>query len=225
MSRAGAIDRLTISRKGFWMKRFLLVTMLLLATSQLKADHINNGGFETGDFTGWTYKSNGNFSFTGVGSPNDFFANVWGQTIQTHSGNYYAYLGDEGVPLSTLSQVVHATPGQYVLNMYLTSDGLTTWQDGSDTPNVTEFKVVWDGHVLYDQQDLIMPALDADDNSLWSLLSFPVHVTGTDYLYIGERDDAGWLFLDDVSLDPVPEPSSLSLWIVGIGCLAWRKLR
>src|SRR5262249_31612319 len=58
----------------------VILSGLFLWPDYASADLIVNGGFETGDFTGWNYSSLDNLSFVGTG-----FAK---------SGNFAAFFGD-----------------------------------------------------------------------------------------------------------------------------------
>jgi hypothetical protein len=81
----------------------------LSSPGSASADFVINGGFETGDFTGWTLS--GNTSFTGVTTGN------------AHGGQWVAFSGPDG-PLGALSQYVPTTPGTtYTLTYFLRSDG------------------------------------------------------------------------------------------------------
>ncbi len=75
------------------------------------ADLVVNGGFETGDFTGWT--QSGNTDYTGV------------TTGIANSGDYAAYFGPDG-SLGYLSQTLATTVGtNYELTFFLAGDGQT----------------------------------------------------------------------------------------------------
>jgi len=177
------------------MNRLILplavAALLLGCVGRARADLIVNGGFETGDFTGWMV-SNTSPSNTFVtpyysnGDPED---NYFPQ-----SGNYLAVFGNAG-SLGTISQTVADTAGQqYILNMYLESNGTT--------PN--EYQVQWNGATLYDQTNI--------PSQPWNLLSFTVVGTGSDSLALNGSDDPNFLALDSVSLtSAVPEPATLSL--------------
>jgi hypothetical protein len=138
-----------------------------------------NGGFETGDFTGW------NVSGSGAGG-------LWVRfdTNYVHSGVYGGFLGTAN-SLGFLSQTVPTIPGaQYLISLWLRNP------DGQ-TPN--QFEVIWDGRLLYN-------VVNFTRGRLWTNLQFPVTATSTDStLQIGERDDPSALALDDVSLilDPL----------------------
>lgn len=70
-----------------------------------------NGGFETGDLTGWT--ESGNTGYTGV------------STANAHSGNYAAYLGPVGSDVY-LDQDIATTPGDtYQVTFWLMNPGGT----------------------------------------------------------------------------------------------------
>jgi hypothetical protein len=67
-----------------------ILTLLAGLSGQAKADLIVNGGFETGDFTGWT--KGGNIGPKGVSGPGFGDGNV----NNPFSGNFFAFLGSVG---------------------------------------------------------------------------------------------------------------------------------
>ena len=82
---------------------------------------VQNGGFETGDFTDWSLSGDSSYAQVATGN-----ANLGDRTISPHSGNCMALLGtleSDGY----LTQTLATAPGQrYVLTCWLNSpDGLT----------------------------------------------------------------------------------------------------
>ena len=153
-----------------------------------------NGGFETGDLTGWTLFQDGG------GIAVDDGSNLGNAP---NSGSYAASFGTVG-SLGYLSQTLDTTPGQ----AYLLSFALDSF-DG-ETPN--EFQVLWNGTVLFDESNL--PAIG------WTNLQFVVMATGAStVLQFGAQDDPSELGLDDVSVVaataglPVPVSVSFNLQI------------
>lgn len=112
------------------LRGFAFAFALISAVPAFSANLVVNGGFETGDFTGWT-----------VGSSNSLFVD----TASPHTGIYSAHLGNYG-SLVALGQLLATTPGTtYNLSFYLENDS-------SGTPN--EFKVTWNGNTVFDQVDM-----------------------------------------------------------------------
>src|ERR1035437_6021329 len=141
---------------------------------------VQNGGFETGDFTGWTLNGDaGNFNY--VDSSGSFVA--------PHSGTYCALLGESGF-LAYLSQTLPTAAGQ----KYLISLWLNNPLKGSPS-NPNEFSVSWNGSTLYDKVNVAKIG--------WTNMQFVVKVTGSStVLQIGGRDDNYYLGLDDVTVTP-----------------------
>jgi hypothetical protein len=141
---------------------------------------IQNGGFETGDFSYWT---------------------LWGDTNTTfvygglkHSGNYGALLSTPD-SLGYMSQTVMTVPGQkYLLSLWLDSPS-RPGLGSQTTPN--EFSIVWGGTNLFDQANISVTG--------WTNLQFIVTATtSSTVLQFGFLDNPWHLGLDDVSLWPWP---------------------
>jgi hypothetical protein len=133
---------------------------------------VQNGGFETGDFSGWT--TNGNFTSTFVAT----------NSAYAHSGTFGASLGPVG-SLGFLSQTLATTSG--------TSYLLSLWLDSPNGSAPNEFSVSWNGNTFFDQTNL--PAIG------WTNIQLTVTATGTStVLQFGFRDDPSFLGLDDISV-------------------------
>jgi hypothetical protein len=148
-----------------------------LPTVFLIGQLVQNGGFETGDFTDWTLGGDTNGTFVDTDDP----------TV-VHSGAYGVYLETVG-DLAYLTQAIPTIGGaSYSISLWLDSpDGLT--------PN--EFSVSWGGNTLCDYTNI--PAIG------WTNLQFTVLATNANtVLDIGSRDDNSYLGLDDISVTAAP---------------------
>lgn len=171
---------------------------------------VNNGGFETGDFTGWT--TGGNFEFTQVVS-GPFYVYPGAQ-----EGTFYATLGPTSADGGdgTLSQTLSTVNGaQYTFSFWLAAVG--------DSPS--DFSASWDGTTLYS-------ATDPDTGGAWTQFSFNVTGTGSDTLSFSFDDDPAYIALDNVSVmqntGTTPEPSSIMLLgsgVIALGGAIRRKMR
>jgi hypothetical protein len=145
---------------------------LLFMISQL----VQNGGFETGDWTGWTFTGNTNFTY------------VTNNSMVAHSGAYGLRLGEKG-GLAYLAQAIPTVPGA--------SYSLSLWLDSPDGQTPNEFSVSWGGQTLCD--DIALPAIG------WTNLQFTVSALETStVLKLGFRDDPSYLGLDDISVTAAP---------------------
>jgi hypothetical protein len=143
---------------------------------------LQNGGFETGDFTFWSTSGNFQDSYVTSGSP------------YVHSGTFGAELGPIG-SLGYLSQSVATMPGNlYVISCWLYCDG--------SIPN--EFSVAWNGTTLFDQVD--MPYFNW--NNIQLLVTAPA---SSPQLQFGFQNDGSWFGLDDIVVVPFAPPALQSV--------------
>ena len=158
---------------------------------------VDNPGFETGDFTGWT---------------------VGGLTAYTHVVSYAPYVntGDYGAQFSgvsgdagLLSQTLTTVPGQeYVVDFWLYSDGGLA----------NGFSVTFDGNSLFSETNL--PAAPYTQYTFNSTA-----IDSSALLQFSAYDNPGFFGLDDISVTAVPEPSAVVLFAVGAMGVAWAALR
>jgi hypothetical protein len=105
----------------------LLSGMLALAPPWAAAVEVVNGGFETGDFRGWSAAGLASLSGVDAGA--------------AHSGTFGAYFGDTG----TLSQALATTASEsYSLSFWLRTDGL----------DANPFYVTWNGTSVFEARGL-----------------------------------------------------------------------
>jgi hypothetical protein len=153
-----------------------------------RASLVFNGGFETGDLTDWTL-TNASVYDAVCQAGNTIGA----ATCIVNSGDYAMSFGHAS-GVTTLSQSLATTPGtQYALDFYLANDNPTD-------VGVTTFDVVWDGSSVY--------SLSSPQPSFpYTLVSLDVTAasTSTTLSFLAQQDPSQW-FLDDVSVQAIPEP-------------------
>jgi len=188
---------------GFYTTVFQVTNLasefVQLVTGVVSVGIIQNGGFETGDFSDWTLAGNPNSSteflngVVGVGT----LADGSGPNF-IHSGNYGAFLGDTN--LAYLSQTIQTTPGQNYL--------LSFWLDNPKSGTGQQFLVDWNTNGVSTNQIYFIssPGILA-----WNQLAFVVKATDTNAtLQFGAENPPDGFGLDDVSLLAVFGPSFTS---------------
>lgn len=177
-----------------------------IATSGNASPLIVNGGFETGDFTGWSATGN-----TQVGS----FSGL------SHTGNDYAWLGDTS-GAGSLSQTVNDVAGQaYTLTYFFSSE--------YDNISTHTFSAQWNGATISGSFLTNPDTGSTHTNPNYAEYQFAVLGTGTDTLSFPYLDSYHAFLLDDVSLDAAssatPIPAALPLFATGLAGLGMMRLR
>jgi subtilase family serine protease len=175
--------------------------------------YVGNGGFESGDFTDWTFAGDTNLDFAlsaddvDVAGSSALDGAADAQFV--HSGLYGAYLGQYPGD-GSLSQALATKPGQeYLVSFWLTS---VAYQ-GATTPN--DFAARWNGSTLYAQTNL--------DVFGWTNLQFVVPATTASTTLEFDFDNVPAGFgLDDVSVETAPAPVLQSVTLTGgVLTLTW----
>src|SRR5438874_1567191 len=135
--------------------KFLFVLTAVAAFSvahPASANLITNGGFETGDFTGWTRR----------GERSDVFGSFNG--IAPHSGNFQAALhGSPQFDLQAIAQTLATTSGQsYIIDFWLANTVPPEFE-------LNSFAVRWCGLVI----------LDLSNESAFPYKEYTFNVTAT----------------------------------------------
>jgi subtilase family serine protease len=149
---------------------------------------VQNGGFETGDFSGWTTVIDPTYTVVigGVQIPS-------GPTIFPHTGDYMALLGTFG-SLGLISQSLTTAPGQAYL--------LTFWFNSPDGMTPDQLQVNWNGSTVTNLTNI--PVFPGNG---WAEFQFVVSATGTGtVLQFAFLNDPSYFALDDISVQPIPPP-------------------
>ncbi|MDB6000500.1 MAG: hypothetical protein JWP52_2199 [Rhizobacter sp.] len=164
---------------------------LAALNAQAATELVSNGGFETGDFTGWTT--------TDAPFPTSMY-NV--DTAGPHNGDYSAFFGGTGPDSDSISQAIATTAGaSYLVSFYLANPAGTP--DGSFTASL--------GGVQFFSAPMSAFAFGP--------MSFTVSATGDDSVlsFGGFNTGSDFYTLDSVSvMAAVPEPSTYALLLTGL---------
>jgi hypothetical protein len=172
-----------------------VVFTLLIGSSSATAGLVVNGGFETGDFTGWT--------ISGAGTLNLDYGIT---NVDPHSGTYAAWFGDP-TGLTFLSQIIPTIPGQeYEASFWAANNN-------QGYPAQNEFQLYWNG-------TLVLSVTNARD-APWTFLENTFTATGTTTeIEFAFENVPGWFNIDDVNVVPVPEPGTMIFCGAALGVLA-----
>ena len=171
-----------------------LVAFCALIPPAARADNlVANGGFETGDFTGWTTAPAASGSLFGVDN-NDPTTNNSGDL--PHSGTYFAYFGGTTVgSYDGISQDLATVPGTtYQVSFWLAND------DGPEN----DFQAYWGGNLILDVNN-------ADPFGYTNYTFTETATSASTQLMFLAYQVPGYFNLDDVSVSSIPEPSSFVL--------------
>ncbi len=177
------------------------------------ANLVANGGFETGDFTGWTLAG------PDVPGQQDNLYGVEGADpyplpagTAPNSGNFQAFFSDVPSNATTLSQALTTTPG----NFYTVSFYLAQQLEGPGTVS-NSVVVSLDGTTLAS-----LTAVPVQGYTQYSFTTAVADPSSTLSFTFGNQ--VGEFIIDDVSVTPaapVPEPATWAQFGAGLLALGW----
>jgi hypothetical protein len=193
-------------------KSFSALLLLFLSIPAAHANLIVNGGFETGDLTGWTQSG-------------------WLiDTLNPHSGVYDAATGCVGASCTTVGDPNAAYLYQDVATTIGASYALSFFYDsGQLATTASELLVLW-GDPNAPSLSTVVDFLNLSTSGAYVKYTGTVTATSaTSQLEFLGRQDLDFYYLDDVSLtapvSSVPEPKSLSLFLTGAIAVGVSKFR
>ena len=168
--------------------RSAAVALNLSFQLQLGQSLVQNGGFETGSYVGWTLVDNGSYDVVDNGSS---------YGITPHTGTYAFDFGQPNA-LAYLSQTLATVPGQAYL--------LSFWYENASPSGTTEkFIVNWITNTT--GTNVLMNLLNPATFS-WTVSNYVVNATSTNTtLQFAVENDPSYFGLDDVSVTPIPMPT------------------
>jgi hypothetical protein len=191
-------------RKMLGLIAILMCTVLYVTPAKADNQLVVNGGFETGDFTGWTLS--GNTANPGIDYGVDGF--------DANSGAFGAYLGAIGSPI-TLSQTLSTTAGDNLVVSFAVAQNLDL---ANPVGSTNTFLVSLGGATLL---SLSNPAAFGSYNVYTLDLTA---ASSSLVLNITSQNNSDFWSLDDVSVT-APEPVTLMLIGPGLAGLALLRRR
>jgi hypothetical protein len=176
-----------------------VMAALIAPVAPAAATLLVNGGFETGDFTGWT--RSGAAGFTNVNDSNPI------------EGDYAAFFSPNNI--GRISQTIVTHPGEVLRLRFALAHSFAT------AGPVNSFSATFGGTALVALNNLRKLEYT---NFVYSFAS-PGGVQNLTFAFRDIRPTG--FFLDDVSLEAIPEPASWGLLLIGFGAvgLAVRRRR
>lgn len=203
------------------MKTFMALSAVAamgLASPALSAELITNGGFETGNFSGWTpaFGDGTDPVVIGFNNPVGYPNGAFGEGIpqSPSGGNFTAYFSSDTANPDAISQSVNVTAGQ----TYSLSFNYYVPQNGFNNPNDATLNFLINGAPA----GSLLQAGSASGTTpvTWHTFTTSWLATSTgavplEFQFRGLGVTAADFAIDNVSMTAVPEPATWALLIAG----------
>jgi len=175
-----------------FMQRSLPALAIIAVPAAASAQNlVINGGFETGDFTGWTAASE------------SYLEQV--RDTYAASGTYAGEIAGYAYNPDTLTQQIATGAGQVY---HIQFDYL--W-DITEPDTLNSLTLSWNGDQIFGQANVV------DNSYVWHHFDGLVTGTGSDQLQFAAANDPGYAWVDNVSLSAAPEPAAWAMMVAGFG--------
>ena len=196
-------------------KRVLLAVIVTVVSYSADAtQYLNNGSFETGDFTGWLLSNDLGGNATTV-QPRGY--NSFGMLNPLQNGDYFVYSGqaDSAVVLS-----------QTFADMAGTTLNISGWSIGDPTtPAPCLGCTTGSGIVTYLFNGMLLGTYTP--GSRWTQQFFQATATGNDTFAVAIRNDPSFTGVDNFSVASgvAPLPSSWTMLVLGLAGFGFAACR
>jgi hypothetical protein len=202
----------------------LAAAVTMTAVSGAKANYLVNGGFETGNFSGWSTQSFGGTNPVVIqyGQAGQYPIGAFGEAVPAPvgGGTYGAYFStDTGADIIFQKLTLPAGQYQFSFDIYAPSNGLANPFDASYVAGVSH------GSELFGTaKDLAAGwndlSVDFTSNGKSQFAFFAFHGDG-----MGNIPFAADVVVDNFSVTAIPEPSTWAMMLLGFAGLGYMAFR